>query len=192
MSAIFSWGIHIWNFKTVAFTVLKLCYASKSVTNGRTDGRTDGRTNNPEAICPSNFFEVGGIINGILQSKLHMESHFNNKSDYTACNKWNLAKSNSQTTETLKVTFTINLITQRVINGILQSQIHKQQNLACHFNNKSDYTACNKWNLAKSNSQTTEPWKVTFTINLITQRVINGILQSQIHKQQNLRKSLQQ
>ena len=37
-----------------------------SVTNGRTDGRkdgrTDGRTNNPEAICPSNFFEVGGII----------------------------------------------------------------------------------------------------------------------------------
>ena len=41
--------------------VLKLCYASKSVTNGRTEGRTDGRTNNPEAICPSNFFEVGGI-----------------------------------------------------------------------------------------------------------------------------------
>ena len=29
---------------------------------GQTDGRTDGRTNNPEAICPSNFFEVGGII----------------------------------------------------------------------------------------------------------------------------------
>ena len=30
-------------------------------TDGRKDGRTDGRTNNPEAICPSNFFEVGGI-----------------------------------------------------------------------------------------------------------------------------------
>ena len=29
----------------------------------RTDGRTDGRTDNPEAICPSNFFEVGGIKN---------------------------------------------------------------------------------------------------------------------------------
>ena len=27
----------------------------------RTDGRTDGWTNNPEEICPSNFFEVGGI-----------------------------------------------------------------------------------------------------------------------------------
>ena len=27
----------------------------------QTDGRMDGRTNNPEAICPSNFFEVGGI-----------------------------------------------------------------------------------------------------------------------------------
>ena len=25
------------------------------------DEWTDGRTNNPEAICPSNFFEVGGI-----------------------------------------------------------------------------------------------------------------------------------
>ena len=25
------------------------------------DERTDGRTDNPEAICPSNFFEVGGI-----------------------------------------------------------------------------------------------------------------------------------
>ena len=24
--------------------------------------KRDGRTNNPEAICPSNFFEVGGII----------------------------------------------------------------------------------------------------------------------------------
>ena len=30
-------------------------------THGRTDAWTDGRTNNPEAICPSNFFEVGGI-----------------------------------------------------------------------------------------------------------------------------------
>ena len=28
----------------------------------RMDGRTDRRTNNPEAICPSNFFEVGGIM----------------------------------------------------------------------------------------------------------------------------------
>ena len=27
----------------------------------RTDGWTEGRTNNPEAICPANFFEVGGI-----------------------------------------------------------------------------------------------------------------------------------
>ena len=31
-------------------------------TDRRTDGRTDGRMNNPEAICPSNFFEVGGIM----------------------------------------------------------------------------------------------------------------------------------
>ena len=26
------------------------------------DEWTEGRTNNPETICPSNFFEVGGII----------------------------------------------------------------------------------------------------------------------------------
>ena len=31
-------------------------------TEGRAGGRMDGQTNNPEAICPSNFFEVGGII----------------------------------------------------------------------------------------------------------------------------------
>ena len=29
--------------------------------NGRTDGRTHARTHVPEAICPSNSFEVGGI-----------------------------------------------------------------------------------------------------------------------------------
>ena len=28
--------------------------------------RTDGRTNVPKAICPSNFFEVGGIMNKVL------------------------------------------------------------------------------------------------------------------------------
>ena len=27
------------------------------------NGQTDGHTNVPEAICPSNFFEVGGIMN---------------------------------------------------------------------------------------------------------------------------------
>ena len=36
-----SWGIYVRNFKTVACTCLKLCYASKSVKNGRTDGRTN-------------------------------------------------------------------------------------------------------------------------------------------------------
>ena len=43
--------------KTLACMVQKLCYPSKSVT----DTPTDGRTNIPEAIYPSNFFEVGGI-----------------------------------------------------------------------------------------------------------------------------------
>ena len=45
-------------------------------TDGRTEGRTDGRTNNPEAICPSNFFEVGGIIiAAILLQVLHSMNH---------------------------------------------------------------------------------------------------------------------
>ena len=41
-----------------------------------TDGRTDGRTNNPEAICPSNFFEVGGIIIKVLKLLLPFERHY--------------------------------------------------------------------------------------------------------------------
>ena len=41
---------------------LKLRYASKSVTNGRMNGWMDEQMNAPEAICPSNFFEVGGKI----------------------------------------------------------------------------------------------------------------------------------
>ena len=32
------------------------------------DEQTDGGTNNPEAICPSNFFEVGGIKKNLIKS----------------------------------------------------------------------------------------------------------------------------
>ena len=42
-------------------SIQKLCYASKSVTDARTDRWMDARTNVPEAICPTNFFEVRGI-----------------------------------------------------------------------------------------------------------------------------------
>ena len=60
-SPIFSWGIHIWNFKTLAYMVLKLCYAPESVTNERTNV-TNERTDMPEAICPPtpNFFQSWG------------------------------------------------------------------------------------------------------------------------------------
>ena len=34
------------------------------------DERTDGPTNNPEAICPSNFFEVGGITRSLTKLAL--------------------------------------------------------------------------------------------------------------------------
>ena len=32
-------------------------------TDTRTEGWTDGRTDKPKAICPFNFFKVGGIKN---------------------------------------------------------------------------------------------------------------------------------
>ena len=67
VSAIFSWTNHIWNFKTLACMVQKLCYASKSVTDGRSDTRMHTPTKVPEAICPSNFFEVGGIIRALYR-----------------------------------------------------------------------------------------------------------------------------
>ena len=39
------------------------------------DERTDGRTNNSEAICPSNFFEVGGIKRArVFPTILHVHS----------------------------------------------------------------------------------------------------------------------
>ena len=34
----------------------------------RTDGLADGWTNTPEGTCPSNFYEVGGIINIITRA----------------------------------------------------------------------------------------------------------------------------
>ena len=45
----------------------------------RTDGRTDGRPNNPEAICPSNFFEVGGI------KTRWQPSWISNQNDFSYC-----------------------------------------------------------------------------------------------------------
>ena len=33
-----------------------------SEVNGRTNTQTDRHTDKPKAICPSNFFKVGGII----------------------------------------------------------------------------------------------------------------------------------
>ena len=38
-----------------------------SKVNRRTDRQTDRQTDKPKAICPSNFFKVGGIIKGPSQ-----------------------------------------------------------------------------------------------------------------------------
>ena len=42
------------------------------------DERKDGRTDNPEAICPSNFFEVGGINTGILPKYQNIREKYRN------------------------------------------------------------------------------------------------------------------
>ena len=41
----FSRGIQVWNFKTLAYMVLKLCYALESVTNELTNVTNNERTN---------------------------------------------------------------------------------------------------------------------------------------------------
>ena len=46
-----------------------------SKVNGRTHTQTDRQTDKPKAICPSNFFKVGGIINIVMLLPL-----LNNKS----------------------------------------------------------------------------------------------------------------
>ena len=43
--------------------------------NGRTHARTDGRTNVPEAICPSNIFEMWGI-NIICTMVMYVETFY--------------------------------------------------------------------------------------------------------------------
>ena len=63
--AIFSWGIHIWNFKTLACTVQKLCYASKSVTDGRTDAQTSLKQ-----YAPPTSSKVGGLLRSWGHNKM--------------------------------------------------------------------------------------------------------------------------
>ena len=45
--------------------------------NGQTDAQTNARTNVPEAICPSNFFEVWGINIWDTISQFHWVGNVN-------------------------------------------------------------------------------------------------------------------
>ena len=45
----------------VMLCIKKCSWQTDARTDGRMHARTQARTNVPEAICPSNFFEVGGI-----------------------------------------------------------------------------------------------------------------------------------
>ena len=48
-------------FQDSSFNGLKVTVGTKSVTHARTHPRTQA----PKAICPINFFKVGGIIIGV-------------------------------------------------------------------------------------------------------------------------------
>ena len=50
----------------LAYTVHKICNASKSVTESRTESCMD----NPEAIGPTNFFKAGGIKMSYVGSRV--------------------------------------------------------------------------------------------------------------------------
>ena len=70
-SPIFSWGIHIWNFKTSTCMVLNLCYAQESwQTNKqtRTNEPMNERTSQKQYV--PTFFKVGGIKN--LAQRFHL------------------------------------------------------------------------------------------------------------------------
>ena len=79
--AIFPWGIHIRNFKTLACMVHKIWHASKHVMKGYTDAWTD----NPKLICPFNFFKVGGItkfVISLVTTSGNIDFDFTEKSQY--------------------------------------------------------------------------------------------------------------
>ena len=54
-----------------------------SKVNRRTDRQTDRQTDKPKAICPSNFFKVGGIkmnrnktVGGVAHTRYPLSIHF--------------------------------------------------------------------------------------------------------------------
>ena len=49
-------------FQDSSFNGLKVTVGTKSVTHAPTHARTHPPTHAPKAICPINFFKVGGII----------------------------------------------------------------------------------------------------------------------------------
>ena len=57
-SPIFSWWIHIWNFKTLAYMVIKICYAQESMTNEQTNERMNGQA---RSNMSPNFLKAEGI-----------------------------------------------------------------------------------------------------------------------------------
>ena len=52
-------------FQDSSLNGLKVTVGTKSVTHPRTHAPTHPRTHAPKAICPINFFNVGGIITAV-------------------------------------------------------------------------------------------------------------------------------
>ena len=52
-------------------------FQNRSIHGSKVNRRTDRQTDKPKAICPSNFFKVGGIINQITSyaPKVKVDSH---------------------------------------------------------------------------------------------------------------------
>ena len=67
-------------FQDSSFNGLKVTVGTKSVTHAsthpRTHPRTHARTHAPKAICPINFFKVGGITMLIVITHSISKIHF--------------------------------------------------------------------------------------------------------------------
>ena len=59
-------------FQVSSFNGLKVTVGTKSVTHPRTHALTDA----PKAICPINFFKVGGITRFLLMQKTKVQISF--------------------------------------------------------------------------------------------------------------------
>ena len=158
VSAIFPWGIHIWNFKWHA----RFIRYGIHVPNGRTHGRTPACTHNPKPICLVNFFEVGGLIKWCLSSYFSLPAKIiviahpirnfrSNPSSNGAVRQhwkhwWCILNDNQVQTDTIKCSriiwvFTLNFCVFSFFWGLSKCKLHW---VACKVNEprRGSYKLC--------------------------------------------------